>query len=266
MGWVLLLNGYSGFSMAYSFAFMIQKGGVGKTSICGNIAHILSQEHRVLLVDGDPQGSLTSWLMDTPVKKEFVDVLATEELLQPQEITGTLHLLPTCGTTNRLRQFAETALEQSPFIIRDVLTQLDDQYDFMIIDTAPSTSRLERSFLLAVDEVVTPLTPEYFSIDGIQIFQKFFSSVQKNWRIDAVHQHIIINGMNQSYTAHKGYHQQLLTLSDYSIVTVPQDRSIANAQVIHEPVLTYKYTTTCKDALVHAAYQLQNKRITSNAG
>lgn len=59
-------------------AFHVAKGGVGKTTLAGNTAYLASKTRRVVLVDADPQGSATSWLVTTPCACELADVLRGE--------------------------------------------------------------------------------------------------------------------------------------------------------------------------------------------
>ena len=63
-------------------AFALQKGGVGKTSVAGNIAVLASDLGRkVLLIDGDPQASLSSWLITESPRHELADILAGKATL-----------------------------------------------------------------------------------------------------------------------------------------------------------------------------------------
>lgn len=70
-----------------------------------------------------------------------------------------------------LKQYAKTRLNDEPFIFEELGEELNSLgYETVIYDLSPGMSRLEKSVLLAMDEVIVPLTPEYFSVDGITIF------------------------------------------------------------------------------------------------
>lgn len=154
-------------------AFHIQKGGVGKTTLSGNIAWLLSQTQKVALIDCDPQGNISSWFLKEAPPHELADVLqgsveVSEALV---DITDNLSILPTFSLDGVLKQYAETRLNDEPFIFEELGEELNDLgYDTVIYDLSPGMSRLEKSVLIAMDEVIVPLTPEYFSVDGITIF------------------------------------------------------------------------------------------------
>ena len=154
-------------------AFHIQKGGVGKTTLSGNIAWLMSQTQKVALIDCDPQGNTSSWFLTEAPTHELADVLqgsveVPEALIG---ITENLSILPTFSLEGVLKQYAETRLNDEPFIFEELGEELNALgYDTVIYDLSPGMSRLEKSVLLAMDEVIVPLTPEYFSVDGITIF------------------------------------------------------------------------------------------------
>ncbi len=58
-----------------ALTFAIQKGGQGKSSLSGNVSYLLSKQVKTLAIDGDPQGSLSSWLITESPKYEIADVL-----------------------------------------------------------------------------------------------------------------------------------------------------------------------------------------------
>ena len=102
---------------------------------------------------------------------------------------------------------------------------------------------LERAVLLAVDEAVTPLTPEYFSFDGINLFAGELAKVNKAYRKNTRHTKIVINNINQSYATHRAYQEAIGKLTAYDVFTIPQDRKIADAQINNKSIFEFAPTS-----------------------
>ena len=219
-------------------AISIQKGGTGKTSISGNIAHLTTK--KTLLIDADPQGSLSSWLLKEPPAHEFTDVLKGKVTLQAAlvQLKEALWLLPTFGLNGGLRDYAGENLEKEPFIFQDLRTEARKcGIELLIYDLGPAAGRLERCVLLGCDEVVTPITPEYFSIDGIELFKTFLEEVRK-YRGSVRHRKIVLNGINRSFRRHREYQAAVKDMA-YEVFEIVQDAKLPEAQVLHLPLIDY---------------------------
>ena len=158
-----------------TIAIHLQKGGVGKTSITGAIAYEASiKNKKTLIVDADPQGNLTNWFSKNISNKiELASMLYGQENVTPLKIEENLFLLPTSSLSGQLKLYGENQLSNEPFVFCDLLDELKQhEFDLVIFDLSPGMSRLEKSVLIAVDEVITPMIPEYFSLDGLEIFHK----------------------------------------------------------------------------------------------
>lgn len=158
--------------MAKVFAIANQKGGVGKTTTCVNLAaSLVATKRHVLLIDLDPQGNAT---MGSGVDKHALEhsvydvLLGNCNLLEAIQFSehGGYQLLP----ANRDLTAAEVDLldvERKEFRLRDALAPIRDNYDYILIDCPPALSMLTVNALTASDGVIIPMQCEYYALEGL---------------------------------------------------------------------------------------------------
>ncbi|OHD54665.1 MAG: plasmid partition protein [Spirochaetes bacterium GWF1_51_8] len=227
-------------------AFHIQKGGVGKTTLSGNIAHALAIKGRkTIMIDCDPQGNLSGWFLKESPKFELADVLNGRAELKDAivEVHPGLSILPTFGIGGELKTYAENKLNDEPFIFEDLSGELAKMgFDVAIYDLSPGMSRLEKCVILAMDEVITPLTPEYFGLDGIEIFNEELKKINKNYRKTVKHSKIVVNNLNHSFKRHNEIYEVYQKM-DYDLYTIGQDSKLAESQVYNQSIFEYAPTS-----------------------
>lgn len=159
-----------------------QKGGVGKTTTTANLGAALARRGlRVLLVDMDPQGNLTSAVgiskaAEHTIAEALLDYRADLPTVRVENGTGQLDVSP---ATLALAS-AEAALmnklgrEQR---LRDQLNRHADAYDAILIDTPPSLGLLTINALVAADRVLIPTEARFFSLQGLQMIEESIEEV-----------------------------------------------------------------------------------------
>ena len=160
--------------MARILAVANQKGGVGKTTTVINLSTALAiAKQRILVVDMDPQGNLTSGVglkgQAAPAGTVYQALTAPNDdptaFLLETSIKG-LSIIP----ADRNLTGAEVELVSMPERerrLRDLLNKLRDRFDYILIDTPPSLGLLTLNALVASDAVLIPLTCEYFALEGL---------------------------------------------------------------------------------------------------
>lgn len=158
--------------MAKIFCVANQKGGVGKTTTAVNLAAGLTKiGQRVLLVDLDPQGNAT---MGAGINKTTLTTSIYEVLLGLSDVAsarlksenGGFDVLP----ANRELAGAEVEmvqLENREKRLKDALSLVSDDYDFMLIDCPPALSILTLNGLCAANGVIIPMQCEYYALEGL---------------------------------------------------------------------------------------------------
>ena len=158
--------------MAKVFAIANQKGGVGKTTTCINLAaSLVATKRRVLLIDLDPQGNATmgSGIDKHGLEHSIYDVLIGEcDLVEAMQFSehGGYQLLPaTRDLTAAEGALLEMKMKESR--LRYALAPIRENYDYILIDCPPALSMLTVNALVAADGVIIPMQCEYYALEGL---------------------------------------------------------------------------------------------------
>lgn len=149
-----------------------QKGGVGKTTTSINLSACLAAlGKKVLAIDMDPQGNMTSGL---GIDKNEVTSTVYELILGEKDIKEVicydalenLDVLPT-NIDLAAAEIELIGVEDKEFIIHDAVETIRDEYDFIIIDCPPSLNTLTINAMTTADTVLVPIQCEYYALEGL---------------------------------------------------------------------------------------------------
>ncbi len=167
--------------MAQVVSFSNQKGGVGKTTSCVNIAaQIAKKDKKVLLVDMDPQGNATSGLgiSKSKIKKTIYDVIIGQCDIKETVIKTKFKNLSVVPATIDLAaaELELYELEEDENFAKIALDSIKDEYDYIFIDCPPSLGMLTVKALSISDGVVIPMQCEFYSLEGMS---QLFNTIKK---------------------------------------------------------------------------------------
>lgn len=236
--------------MARIFAIANQKGGVGKTTTCVNLAASLAATKRkVLLVDLDPQGNAT---MGSGVDKHSAEKTSCDILLGEADVASTITRNEEVGfdvvPSNSDLTAAEVALmdtEHRERKLRDALATVRHNYDFILIDCPPSLNMLTLNALTAAHGVLIPMQCEYYALEGlsalIDTIEKLRATVNPRLQVEGLLRTMfdprnnLANDVSKQLIAHFG--------DRVYRTMVPRNVRLAEAPSYGMPVLLYDKTS-----------------------
>lgn len=216
--------------------FVNQKGGVGKTASVVNIGAGLARlGRRVLLVDLDPQESMSYWLGITEPVRTVVDVFDGGAALGDCAVRhpGGFDVAPS--------QEMLAAVTPEVGRIRSALDGLEDRYDYVFLDCSPTLGMMTLAALTAADWVIVPLAPDLLSIKGLSQLLGTVRTVREQTNPALALRAVIAT----RYCGHKKMHRDILGqlrvfLADVPVFTVRENVAVAESPVAGRSVLDYR--------------------------
>lgn len=163
-------------------AVINQKGGVGKTTTTLNLSHALAQmDKKILVIDLDPQSHLTAGFGALErEQKGIADVLLGESDLSDvtEETRENVFIIPAGTRLGELEHLTSGGAKRG-YLLTNALKNKVDQFDYVLIDCPPSSGILGMNALLAANEVLVPVSGDFFALQGLSRLMSIFQHIEK---------------------------------------------------------------------------------------
>ena len=234
--------------MTRIIALSNQKGGVGKTTCCVNIAAGLAKlDKKVLLIDADPQGNSTRHLGYSPknLEKTMFELLrgsqTAEEILIKDCNGKGIDLLPSRKDLSAIEFELVNEVDRETFLKTKLKKDFLEQYDYVLIDTPPSLGMVTINVLSFVDEIFIPVKSDYFSLEGIDQLFQIMNLIKKSHNKKLEITGIILTMFNKRTRLSRDIQQEVLDYFNKKVFKTPirQNTKIAEAPGFGETIYQY---------------------------
>ena len=232
--------------MGKIIAFLNQTGGVGKTTTCVNMAsYLATMGKKVLLVDIDPQGNASSSFgFDKEKKyKTIYDIMSGKanisEVIMPTKV-ALCDLIPSdvdlAGAEIEMVQ-----MKRREKILKDILTEVKDVYDFICIDCPPSLGLITINALTACNSVIIPIICEFLAMEGITQLMYTIKLVKKHLNEAISIEGIVLTMKNNRSTLYTSVAENLKKYFKDKVydTVIPRNVRLAEAPSYGEPICIY---------------------------
>lgn len=256
--------------MGKIIAIANQKGGVGKTTTAINLSASLAiLEHRTLVADVDPQANATSGLGIDPkqVTSSIYECMIGE--ISPQNVIQKtaldyLQIIPShinlVGAEVEMINF-----ENREERMKDTLAQIKDNYDYIIIDCAPSLGLLTINALTAADSLIIPIQCEYFALEGLGKLLNTIKIIQTRLNPDLEIEGLLMTMYDSRLRLSNQIVEEVKTHFNKMVFNtiIPRNIKLSEAPGFGKPAILYDGESKGAISYLNLAQEIINKQATS---
>lgn len=256
-----------------------QKGGVGKTTTTFNLgAALASQGKKVLLIDADPQGNLTTYMGWT---EDEIPVTLNEVLLNTlsdkkidfekciKHHNENLDLIPSDIQLSSIEMTLVGAMSRE-YTLRHSIQSIKDKYDYILIDTQPSLGMLPINALACADKVIIPVQPQYLAAKGmtqlLSTIIKIRQQINPNLKIDGIVLTIVDKRANLTKDIYNQLQENYGSAVRIYDTQIPRAIKVAESTAHGKSIFTYDksskvaeaYSSLAKEVLIDGKERNKN--------
>jgi chromosome partitioning protein len=240
-----------------------QKGGVGKTTTAVNLsASIAAAEHRVLLIDCDPQGNTTGAIgfPKDPARRTLYNALILKEpldrIILKTQVEG-LELIP--SDKNLVGAAVElVGSEDREFHLKALINTVRENYQFVIIDCPPALDLLALNALAASDAVLVPIQCEYLALEGVSELLDTLMRIRRSLNPSLAIEGILLTMYDERTTLSRQVAADLRSFFGQQVFNsvIPRNVRLAEAPSHGKPIMFYDIHSRGADAYFQLAKEV----------